>query len=251
VIAGSRYFGASDLPASGGGPWNGTIKPGRPSYIEELLDEAAANDCRILILPCGPTGSNSPVMSGGRFSPTNWKRLVGELGDSGLLDQNHPGFFGFYLLDEPKLVPRWGYAISNDVLEDMALFARQYWDTAPMYYRVAPSQIGESLSGSIRLWLTYRQGRGGTPLQYYTREQSIGTSLGFPLMYSLNCTHYTSAGDPISVADYRKALDAAISVGVNADGFNHWDYRSGSWYDQTGMAALVEEKANEWHSFDP
>ncbi|MGI9608321.1 MAG: hypothetical protein ACR2P0_19480 [Acidimicrobiales bacterium] len=105
--------------------------------------------------------------------------------------------FALYLVDEPKSRSQWGGEIvHNEVIDEMARYAKQYWPTMPTTVRVQPTKLIRHAGGyDVPLanwewrhldtaWAQYAARKG--PIEEYVAAEVAGAEdLGLGLVFSL------------------------------------------------------------------
>lgn len=257
-VTGVRPFIASSLPLGGFGPWGGTIEPVTPSNVSQVYTQSQATGQRILILPAGATGPNSPVIIGGQFNAAEYIRRVRLLYGHPAMQQGLADgtFFGFYIIDEPHLASRWGRVIPRTELIDMVAAVNEGWPGQRTYIRADPDAdwVQNGVPGLRGLWVVYKTNRDPDPARFRDQKIALAQAKGHALVMSANVIHFhgPSTNDTPSNWCTPAQMDSHVDVLARnsyCDLFSMWQYEQ-AWYSQAGMVDKIRGVRSTFASFD-
>jgi hypothetical protein len=191
-FVGSRFMGIHDIPESGSGDWNMTIKSFRePSYILSALTKTRANSTYVL-----PRMGNDDDW-GFPFSFARWKAKVDYLkNDANLNAGIAEGRFPIhYIMDEPNRLDRYGSGgVQIGIVEDMCEYSKSIWPNWPTVVRVSPiiSWFTRKINGLDFCWGEYLLARGPIVDFMHDCEDAIAR-LGIGIIYGLHYGGFDTA----------------------------------------------------------
>jgi hypothetical protein len=254
-VVGDNPFGMASLPAGGGGVFNSTIRPIRLSDVEDQLDEASAGNMHLFVLPGGSQGIHNP---GGQFNlaayRNNMAAMAGDASanaaiEAALLDGT---IFGFYVLDEPTLVPRYGRVVSIAELTTIANDIQGYWPGSRMFIRARPSGQASMITATggakMGYWLSYSTKRGNVTTML---SQDVTASLGVhPLVVGMNVIDFHNNSGSSATASDLITYGTVLAQHPYPIAFSCWEYRA-SYYNGPGIAQAFEDLGNMFQAAHP
>jgi hypothetical protein len=199
-VAGDWPFGVSDeSPMENGTPtgsFNSLIyKCNKIADTHTFLATALANNWKVILMLQGPQGL---WMSGGVFDKRAWIAAVRRFaGDSIIAARILDGtIYGFYVIDEPQKIDRYGRFISGQELIELVAVVLELFPNSRTFIRIRPSVYNIRIPGLTGWWLNYHT-RLGDASSAIAKDVSDCIRLGVPEMArGLNISNINGVGSP-------------------------------------------------------
>ncbi len=259
-IVGNRMYGLTGIPASGFGPFTGTVQQITPSNATSLISTARAHGLKIL----GHLAWGEHEYWGNPFSLSAYIAQKQKLVSipavySAILQAIEDDILYDYVFDEPTRTDRYGRVVTRTELQAMVDDSNEKFPGIRTYIRVAPSNwSGGHMTGLTGLWAQYKANRGDVT-DFRDTEVETAQDLNHQLLLGMNVQHFNSGNTAaengpanwITPAQFEECGGVlADADSATVDGMMCWDDQT-TWIEQSGMMAVVTAVGEQFASNDP
>jgi hypothetical protein len=235
-------FGATALPLSMYGTTytGGHLNPAQPESLLSRLATVRRAGGRVDLTFAG--SPNNYINDDGTFNFTKWKARVDRYSGVDFTSYLSDGtIIGHYLIDQPQCSSCWGgQAISQDTVEAMAQYSKQYWPAMTTIARVAPTWLAAYAGQYVYLdagWAQYTV-RQGDINAYLADNVAAARAEGLGLIVGLNLLD--GGADLASLtASQVKTFGAALLGSSYVCAFISWQYNS-DYFSRSDITSAME-----------